>query len=91
MEAWVSQNYWKGGDVDESAVYRRCDTGLCSSAGAATGGTAPAMRAGSASAYPYDADAVKRGKYLVSAANCAGCHRDEQHGGLPFAGGGANT
>jgi len=36
-----------------------------------------------------DARAVERGKYLVDAANCVGCHTDKKHGGLPFAGGGA--
>jgi mono/diheme cytochrome c family protein len=35
-----------------------------------------------------DADAVKRGAYLVAAANCVGCHTDKKHGGGSFAGGG---
>ena len=36
---------------------------------------------------PQDWAAVKRGEYLVNAANCAGCHWDKEHGGAPFAGG----
>jgi mono/diheme cytochrome c family protein len=36
-----------------------------------------------------DPQAVERGAYLVAAANCAGCHTDRKHNGLPFAGGGA--
>lgn len=34
-----------------------------------------------------DPGAVARGEYLVTAANCAGCHTDKDHGGLRFAGG----
>jgi mono/diheme cytochrome c family protein len=34
-----------------------------------------------------DPAAAKRGEYLASAANCAGCHTDKEHGGAPFAGG----
>jgi mono/diheme cytochrome c family protein len=37
---------------------------------------------------PPDSGAVKRGAYLVDAADCVGCHTDKKHGGLPFAGGG---
>ena len=36
---------------------------------------------------PPDPAAVARGAYLVSAANCIGCHWDKAHGGAPFAGG----
>jgi mono/diheme cytochrome c family protein len=37
---------------------------------------------------PPDPASVERGAYLVNAANCAGCHTDKKHDGLPFAGGG---
>jgi mono/diheme cytochrome c family protein len=37
---------------------------------------------------PTDPDAVRRGAYLVAAANCIGCHTDKKHYGKPFAGGG---
>jgi len=36
---------------------------------------------------PIDPAAARRGDYLVTAANCAGCHTDKDHGGAPFAGG----
>lgn len=34
-----------------------------------------------------DPGAVARGEYLATAANCAGCHTDKDHGGARFAGG----
>ncbi|HEX6841861.1 MAG TPA: cytochrome c [Stellaceae bacterium] len=34
-----------------------------------------------------DPTAARRGKYLVDAANCAGCHTDTKHGGARLAGG----
>lgn len=36
---------------------------------------------------PPDDAAVRRGAYLVAAANCVGCHTDGAHGGARFAGG----
>src|SRR6266700_7947553 len=32
-------------------------------------------------------DVVTRGAYLATAAGCADCHTDKEHGGQPFAGG----
>ena len=34
-----------------------------------------------------EADIVARGGYLASAAGCADCHTDKEHGGAPYAGG----
>jgi mono/diheme cytochrome c family protein len=34
-----------------------------------------------------DADAVKRGEYLFTAADCVGCHTDAKGGGKRLAGG----
>lgn len=54
---------------------------VCSLVGCAPQRIAPA---GISSADP---GAVARGEYLVTAANCAGCHTDKDHGGARFAGG----
>jgi mono/diheme cytochrome c family protein len=40
-----------------------------------------------AASSPPDPATVERGEYLVSAANCRGCHTDKEHGGASFAGG----
>jgi mono/diheme cytochrome c family protein len=45
----------------------------------------PPLRPGSVP--PPDPAAAARGAYLASAANCAGCHTDKEHGGAPYAGG----
>jgi mono/diheme cytochrome c family protein len=39
------------------------------------------------SAASADADAVARGEYLATAADCVGCHTNVEHGGKPYAGG----
>jgi mono/diheme cytochrome c family protein len=44
-------------------------------------------RTSAAGAQTLDADAVKRGEYILNLAGCASCHTDEKNKGAPLAGG----
>ena len=46
-----------------------------------------ALAAAPLAARAADADAVKRGEYLFTAADCSSCHTDEKRNGAPLAGG----
>ena len=61
---------------------------LCLGICACSSDNAPPVAPAAAGA-SSDAASAERGKYLVDAANCIGCHTDKKHNGLPFAGGGA--
>lgn len=55
--------------------------------GIAAGVLLAAIGAGSVAAQELHQSQIDRGRYLVTAGNCAACHTDFANGGAPFAGG----